>query len=48
MTPAELIQLLFRALELTKSDAEKDGFRYGRQSNCEAALRKARKYLNEK
>lgn len=43
--PIELIRQLTRALELTKIDAERNGIRYGGQSNCVKALRAAGKWL---
>jgi hypothetical protein len=36
-----LIHLLVRALELTKSDADHNGFTYGNQAVVNVALRKA-------
>ena len=38
MNEEALIHQLYRALVLTKSDAEKNGFSYGSQSNCQKAL----------
>lgn len=42
---SELIRLLYGALALTRIHAERNGFKYGSQSNCAVALRKAQKFL---
>lgn len=39
-----IAESMYRALQLTKSDAEKNGFKYGRQSNCVKALTEYNKY----
>lgn len=47
MKKVELVHLLYDALALTRNDAERDGFKYGSQSNCAVAMRKAQKFLAE-
>jgi hypothetical protein len=42
----ELIRMLYDALALTRIDAERHGFKYGSQSNCAVAMRKAQKFLD--
>lgn len=42
-----IAEKMYRALQLTKSDAEKNGFKYGRQSNCVKALTEYNKYKGE-
>ena len=41
---AALLRQLYRALILTKSDSEKDGFKYGDQSICVKALKAYEKW----
>jgi hypothetical protein len=45
MKKVELIRMLYAALALTRIDAERRGFKYGSQSNCAVAMRKAQKFL---
>lgn len=47
MSDRDLIRFLLNALELTKSDAERNGFTFGRQSTCNLAIDAAKKRLRE-
>lgn len=44
----DLVQFMLSALHLTKYDAEREGFKYGAQSNVHKAIRRAEDYLLKK